>query len=314
MRICTFRELPSGWEASHVLLTHQAFGNSWDPRVLTSDRFRRGYPPFADYVGLCAWDRGRIVAALLVRHIPFRTRHGDRIVAGLGHVATSPEYRRRGLARALITEAHRRERAHGTPFSILYTGRSIIAHALYEKLGYCDIFDFPRGTRLISRTAAGPALPWRWRPARASDRARVEKLHARSVRGRYGFTRRGLDWRWGPRGYFVLEDDRRLRGYAKLERQGSVYGSFEAAAESRTARRILLRAMEHQVAGRWLVLGGNVLRESLPVMGRTTYDISESSHSVLMAASLAGKMRPTAISHELGADDPRFAIGDQDFF
>lgn len=314
MRICTFRELPNGWEPSLVLLVHQAFGTSLDPRVLASERYRRDYPPFADYVGLCAWDRGRIAAGLLVRRIPFRTRHGDRILAGLGHVATRPEYRRRGLARTLITEAHRRERAQGTPFSLLYTGRSIVAHSLYEGLGYSDIFDFPRGTRLIPRNARGLPSPWRWRRARTSDRSSIEKLHARVVRGRYGFIREGHDWRWVPREYFALEEGPRLRGYARMERQGNVYACFEAAADSLPARRTLLRAMEHQVAGRWLVLGGTVLRESLPVMDQAHYDLSESSHDVLMATSLTGRMSTTALSHELGADDPRFAIGNQDFF
>jgi GNAT superfamily N-acetyltransferase len=314
MRILTFRELPTGWEASHVLLVHQAFGTSWDPRVLTSEKFCRSYPPFADYVGLCAWDEGRILAAVLVRRIPFRTRHGDRFVAGLGHVATSPDHRRRGLARALIAEVQRREEAQGTPFSLLYTGRSIVAHSLYQELGYSDILDFPRATRLLPRNAPGLVPPWGWRLARATDLPRIEELHAHAVRCQYGFTRADCHWRSRPREYCVLEENRRLRGYARLERQGSVYVCFEAVASSLTARRILLRALERQVAAKWLVLGGSALRDFLPILAGTPYEVSQSSHDVLMARSLVGTMSPEALSHELGTDDPRFAIGSQDFF
>ena len=314
MRICTLQELPQGWEASQVLLVHHAFWDSWDPRVLASERYRSEYPAFADYGGLFAWDRGRIVAGLVVRRIPFRTRHGIRMVAGLGHVATRPDARRRGLARALINEAHRRERKRGTAFSLLFTGRAIVAHSLYETMGYHDLFDFPRGTRLIPARAPGLARPWRWRPARETDREPIPVLHACAIRGSYGFTRLGFPWRWEPKDHFVLEEGSRLRGYAKLERHGSVYDCFEAVAGSLPTRRRLLRALEHQVAGSWLVLGGNVLREFVPAMGRTPYTISESSHDVLMAASLSEKMSSRALRHELGADSPHFAIGRQDFF
>lgn len=314
MRIRTFHELTKGWEASDVLLIHHAFGSSWDPRDLSSERFRRAYPAFADYVGLFACDRGRIAAGLMIRRLPFRTRHGVQIVAGVGHVATQPDQARRGLARSLLVEAHRREREHGTSFALLYTRRSIVAHSLYEEMGYRDLTEFPRATRLIPARTPALVRPWRWRPAKARDRSAIEQLHARSVDGRYGFTRTGGHWRWEPRDHFVLEEGRRLRGYAKLERQEGVYGCFEATAGPAKARRKLLKGLEHQASGHWLVLSENALREAAPVMGRTPYAVSESSHFVLMGASLRARMGAKELAHELGTDDPDFAIGDQDFF
>ena len=322
MRILTFRELPPGWEADSVLLMHNAFGSSWDPHALSTRRFGTDYPQRAEYVGLGAVERGRIVSSVAVHRFPFRTRRGDCTCSGLGAVATLPTHARRGLARSLIEEAHRRERLSGSPFMLLYTGRSILAHALYESLGYRDVLDFPRAVRPVPRTKRPLPAGWRWRRATHHDRRPIEELRADLGRARCGFTRQGVEWWPGPRRWFgpalqewfVLERHRHVVGYANLRTEGQVRACHEGMARTEQARGLLLRALESQASGGWLLLGSPVLDELRRAQGMHAYTPEEGSYGVLMAKSLGGSLSRSALVHELGTDCPGFLIGTADAY
>ena len=311
MKIVPIADLPVGWESQSVLLMHQAFGSSWDPRRLGKER---QYPPYTDYVGLCAMEGDRIVASLAVHRFPFRSRVGDLQCSGLGGVATLPTHRGRGFAKLLIAEAHARERESGIPYCLLFTGRSSFAHSLYEKLGYRDVFEFPRAVREV--TAAEARLPtrWGWRRAAPTDRRDIERIHGVRFENALGFTRRGVDWWPGAPGWFVLERNGRLRAYAKLEAQGSVKACHEAIGRDVAARRALLSSLEREVAGRWLLLGTGPLREFEGLPRARSYSQSVSSYGVLMAKALGGSPSRSTINHILGTDGRAFAFGSQDAF
>lgn len=311
MKVVPFRELPVGWEAQNVLLMHQAFGSSWDPRRLGREH---QYPPFADYLGLCALDEGKLVASVTVHRFPFRTREGEVISAGLGSVATLPTHRGRGLARKLVEEAHAREREAGIPFCFLYTGRSNVAHTLYEHLGYRDVLEFPRAVRHIPARARRLPAGWVWRKARATDRQVVEHIHALRTRNALGFTRRGFDWWSGPSGWFLVERDGRPRGYGQVEVQGKIKGCHEAIGLDRAARRVVLSALEGHAAGSWLLLGSASMRELGTERARARYTLSPGSYGVLMAAPLKTPTDAQNLGHLLGVDSPTFAHGSQDAF
>ena len=321
MRILTFRELPQGWEADCVLLMHNAFGSSWDPRAVSTPRFERHYPRPAEYVGLCAVERGRIVSAVLTHRFPFRTRQTDGICSGLGAVATLPTHAGRGLARSLIEEVHRRERRSGSPFILLYTGRSIVAHALYESLGYHDVLEFPRAVRPVPKARRALPREWCWRRATRGDRRTIEGLRADLGRTRFGFTRQGVDWwptrQWfapGPPEWFVLERDGRVVGYAGVTTEGQVRVCQEGMARTELARNLLLRSLESEASGRWLMIGSALIHELRKTPGIRAYTLEEGSYTVLMAKSLDGPFHQSDLIHELGSDRPDFLIGPADAF
>ena len=321
-RILTFRELPPRWQADCVLLLHNAFGSSWDPRAMSRPGFERIYPRPSEYVGVCAVDRGRVVSAVLVHRFPFRTRRTDGICSGLGAVATLPTHAGRGLARSLIEEVHRRERRSGSPFVLLYTGRSIVAHSLYEGLGYHDVLDFPRAARLAPKTLRPLPRGWRWRRAVPDDRRSIEELRTEMGRTRFGFTREGVDWwpvppQWfaaGPLDWFVLEHDRSIVGYAGFTTEGQVRVSNEGMARTDAARSFLSRSLEREASGSWLVIGSSLFHELRDVPGMRAYSVVKGSYSVLMARSLEGRPSRSGLIHELGTDRPDFLIGVADAF
>ena len=314
MRIVTFRELPVGWETETALLKHLAFGASWDPRSLTPHRFEQKYPAYADYGGLCAVERGRVVSSLAILRFPFRARRGLVRCSGLGAVATLPTFSRRGFAKHLIREAHQRERADGSAFMLFYANRSQIAHALYEKLGYHDVLEFPRAIRRVPTHRDVLPEGWRWRTAARRDRTSIEHLFASIARRRYGFIRKGADWWPGPRGWFVLERRGELVAFARLEKEGRVVACQDAATRPGTTRALLLRCLESEASGSWLMLGTTLVHELRSVPGLREYAISRGSYSVLMGQSLEEPMRPSTIVHELGTDTPDFLIGASDSY
>lgn len=314
MRVVTFSELPAGWEAETVLLKHLVFGPSWDPRSLTPRRFEQRYPAYADYGGLCAIERGRVVSSFAVHRFPFRGRRGLVRCSGLGAVATQPAFSHRGFAKRLIQEAHRRERASGSAFMLLFTNRYQVAHALYEKVGYRDVLEFPRAIRRVPTGRNALPAGWRWRTASRRDRGPIEALYSSIARRRFGFTREGTNWWTGPREWFVLERRGELEAFAKLERQGQILVCQDAAMRPGPARTLLFRCLESEAAGAWMMVGTTLLRELRSVPGLRSYAISRGSYGVLMGLSLQESARPSTITHELGADDPDFLVGTSDSF
>jgi len=318
----TVRELPPGWEADSVLLLHSAFGASWDPRDLSVQQFEKAYPRPADYLGLCAVERGRIVSSVAVYRFPFRTRTGDCTCSGLGAVATLPTYSRRGLARRLIEEAHRRERQSGSRFALLYTGRSIVAHSLYESLDYHDVLDFPSAVRLVPRAKLALPPGWLWRRAQRDDRRTIEGLRARWGRSRCGFTREGSEWcsgppPWfapGPQGWLVLKHGGSVVGYAGLSTEGRVRACREGMAEPGLARSLLLRCLESEASGKWLLLDSPLVHELRTAPGTHAYTAVEGSHSVLMAKALDAHLGGSDLVRELGTDRPDFLFGMADTY
>jgi predicted acetyltransferase len=94
------------------------------------------YVPTAEQVelegALCSYDGGRPVA--MVCAIPLAQWFAGRTVscAGISSVATLPEYRGHGVARALVSTALRKQRASGRLVSALYPSTA----SLYRSLGY----------------------------------------------------------------------------------------------------------------------------------------------------------------------------------
>jgi hypothetical protein len=85
-------------------------------------------------------------------------------------------------------------------------------------------------------------------------------------------------------------------------------------ARTELAPGFLLRSLEAEASGRWLVLGSPVIYELRKAPGIHAYRLEEGSYSVLMAKSLEGPLRQPDLVHELGTDRPGFLIGTADSY
>jgi len=140
--------------------------------------------------------RGRTLASFIgVAELMVRTRSGETESAlGIHHVATHPAFARQGLCRRLFDFVHDEYRKADRRFSFLYTSHSLVARALYCKLGYKEI--------PLSGTRAPRALlilpPTRERPRRNRTRiaelAVAEKLFADTTNDEVGFVVRQRGW------------------------------------------------------------------------------------------------------------------------
>ena len=112
----------------------------------------------------------------------------------------------------------------------------------------------------------------------------------------------------------MLERDEGIVGYASLRSEGRVLACDEGMGRSERARSLLLRSLESEGSGRWLMLGSSMIDELRNAPGIHDYTIERSSYGVLMARSLAGPVRRSDLAHELGTDRPGFLIGTADAF
>src|SRR5512143_1014193 len=74
-----------------------------------------------------------------VFRLPLISLEGREDAGGVWAVSTHPQHARRGIASALLDEAHARMRAAGLRFSTLGTNRHGVGYQLYQKHGYVDM-------------------------------------------------------------------------------------------------------------------------------------------------------------------------------
>lgn len=137
-----------------------------------------------------------------VFHLPMISTEGREDVGGVWAVSTHPPHAGRGVASALLEEAHTRMRAAGLRFSTLGTSRSGVAYRLYQKHGYVDTNVW--ATALTSWEMAHQPTRLRAQPAGVEGFDFVEKIFENIAKEYLGFA-----WRHMP---FV-----RLRDKVKLE-------------------------------------------------------------------------------------------------
>jgi GNAT superfamily N-acetyltransferase len=167
------------------------------------------------------WRHGRVVEVdgAVVGYLRIFDRRlwlrGARLrAAGIGSVATHPDYRRRGLATALLRDTLALLRREGYHLSFLGTE---VAPAFYERLGWRMVRQPSHG----APAAEAAALPERpgltMRPFAPSDLTVVARIHARATRGRTGSVARSLRY-WTDHlswidddasGFLVAATDRR---------------------------------------------------------------------------------------------------------
>ena len=312
MRIVAYDELSPSLDRQRAALQLGAFRRVFDRRTVSV--YRRRWRDFADYVGLFAVERGELLGQVYVRRIPYRTATAVEQVAGIVAVTTRVDARRRGVARALLTEVHRREARLGIRFALLWTNRGWFAHELYESLGYRDVYLPSLAVRSV-----GPGGPGRGdgslRPPSADELAGLESLYQELVGSADGFgpRRRGFLQVVHDSGLLNLRELRVYRrggrtvGYAMVASAPYQLTTGELVASEEDLPR-LVRALEREARGGAFVL-------SLSPFDRLHEHLEQKGYLVrpggdwhaLMACPLAGQMDAPALRHALAIDRPSFS-------
>ena len=189
MDIVTYRELEP--KDDFMLLMEMGFGSPLSPvrfeKIIDLDIRLRNGP-----VGFCAVENGRVLAFVGVMDIPTKTVDGDEMmVGGIYDVVTHPGFAKRGLCRALMDRAHAYFEENKYPFSFLLTNRTIIAYALYKKMGYVEIEKFsqyPTAYKILRKDEPEKKLQAELNPEK------IHKLYFEYVKDKTGFVVRQKDF------------------------------------------------------------------------------------------------------------------------
>jgi len=319
MRLLTFDELTPSMEVDRTLIHLASFGGTF-PRA-SIDARRRRTKALADYVGVFAVERGRLLGQTFVLRIPYTFPGGTELVSGLVAVGTRPDRRRAGVAREILTDIHRREKEAGIRFSTLWTNRSWGAHRLYEELGYRDIYSSPWAVHAPLQLS--PPRPRDVRPARRSDLVDLERLHSRQAEGRIGFCRE-------PNGYLkaavaageldpgkelvVVRSGGRLRGYADLEATPYRVICGELVATSFAARRSLVSEVQRRARRNPFAFQHTPVTDAPELFRGNGFSNVPTSWYVLMASSLAERWTAGAALSQFATNDRRFLCMSWDRF
>jgi GNAT superfamily N-acetyltransferase len=318
MRIVSFDELPERWEPKAQLLDASVGWFLMDFRRMKEAR-RLGYPA-ADYFGVYAVEGDEVQSAVRVLRIPYTLASGTtETVSGICGVATRREWSRKGLARALLGEVHRREAAAGNRFSLLWMGFWNFSHTLYTSVGYTDIYT----PRLAMRRCDGPKSErqkYELRTAKKGDAATIEKLHVESTRGRVGFTPRPKSvlpplFKLGllkPEAFRLVLSGGEPVGYLQMQKGPGWIKSDEVVLTGRADPGEVASLLQREAAPGWLLLQGTFVRDSSAPLRRLGYLFTDYLYYGLMARPLEGAHRD--VKRELGTVSRSFTCHFLDYF
>ena len=169
------------------------------------DAFRRE----TEHDSTFRWRQGRVVEVdgAVVGYLRIFDRRmwlrGARLrAAGIGSVATHPDYRRRGLATALLRDTL--ALLHRDGYHLSFLG-SEVAAAFYERLGWRIVRQPSHGAPAAEAAALPETHGLTVRPFAASDLSTVAGIHARATRGRTGSVARSLRY-WSDHMSWVADD------------------------------------------------------------------------------------------------------------
>jgi len=317
MRILTYEELSPELERDRSVVNMAAFGSVFSREYIELLR-RLGF--VSEYVGVFAVERNRVLGHIFVLRIPFAFPAGPETISGIAAVGTRPDVGRTGVARALLTDAHRREREAGLRHAALWTNRSWGAHGLYEKLGYRDVYSSPAvvlppgggGRR-------GPTLHF----AKPSDLDEIDRLHNRMAEGRLGYCYRPVGTLRADRRLHYIDPATdilvarrrgRLAGYATVDRSPRRVICGEIVATAGITKRSLIAGVERVAKGLPCAFQHTPVRDSPELFrSRGSLTIPVSWYGML-GANLSREWTTKEAVREFATQDPRFICLAGDLF
>jgi predicted acetyltransferase len=189
MKITTYRELEP--RDDFMMLMDMAFWWPISPsqleRMIESDIRLRNSP-----VGFCAVENGRLAGFVGVLDIPTKTVAGkEEMVGGIWAVATNPGFAKRGICKVLMDRAHQYFQEKKYRFSFLVTSRTIIAYAIYEKMGYVEV-------EKVNQYPIAYKVFKQYKDEKKSetklDAAKVFEIYQQFVKDKTGFVKRQKDF------------------------------------------------------------------------------------------------------------------------
>jgi|GEM_PF-573367 predicted acetyltransferase len=310
MEILTYKEIES--KETLLPLLDNAFGWPFNPRtyekLVKIDPRLRNSP-----VGFCAVENRRVISHVGVMDLATRTLDGKvEYVGGIYGVATLPSHVRKGISTALMNKVHEYFRGKNYRFSFLCTSHTLGAYAMYQKLGYMDLFERPSAYKVLSKKKTKAVAEQR---REKLDFDRLLKVYGDFVKDKTGFVVRDKAYMemLKKTGYFgsrdcIIEDD----GYVIF--RSNVGGTWskatwirELVALSAKQKNRLIELVEAKAKD--LIMDRAVLdNDLLQVYKSNGYMVEKRSHSVLMAKPLT----LDASFKETYGD--KFFLTDLDFF
>jgi len=189
MEIITYRQLEP--KDAFMLLIDQAF---WSPlvpadfeKIINLDIRLKNSP-----VGFCVVENGKLAGFVGVLDIPTKTLSGkEEIVGGIWCVATSPRFAKKGICKTLMDRAHQYFQEKKYPFSFLQTSRTLIAYAIYVKMGYVEIEKvncYPEAYKVFQKDKLEKKSETKLDPAK------IFEIYQKFVSNRTGFVVRQKDF------------------------------------------------------------------------------------------------------------------------
>ncbi len=313
MRVVTYDELTPEMETDRALIHLSAFGGVYPSR--TVDIERRQLNTLADYVGVFAVEGGHVLGQVFVQRIPYAFRDLRGTLSGIAAVGTRPDQGRTGIARRLLTEVHRREREAGMEFAALWTNRSWGAHALYEQLGYRDVYASPWVVRLSGKPSGRRGQAPGIRPGRSSDIPEIDDLHDRRYAGRYGYCRRPrgvgqvlvrLGYLHPSQNLLVARRGRELVGYAHIDPNPWRVICGELVGGSAAVRQALVHEVNRVAGERRAVFQHTLLSESPEIFRGRGYASVPTGWYGMMGLDLAREWTTREAIDRFATADPRF--------
>jgi ribosomal protein S18 acetylase RimI-like enzyme len=267
-------------------LMEQAFGWPFDP--LEFEKTIKMDPRLRDSgVGFCAVIEGKTVANVGVMDLTMKTVDDEaERVGGVYGVATLPGHTRKGVCTALLNRAHEHFLEKGYHFSFLTTNTTIIAYALYKKLGYFDVTSFPGAYKVKDKANTHKTVMHE--KASRLNLTRMLEIYREYVKSKTGFAVRdepymkmlvktyeiaGKECITTEKGYVIFKKDKKQIRIRELVAPGK--------KEMNRLIRIVEDKAQNVVYGRDVV--DPTLREAYEDRGFTTLD---SGHGVLMVKEL----------------------------
>jgi len=289
-----------------------AFGWPFNPRMyerlVKIDPRLRNSP-----VGFCAVENGRAIGYVGVMDVATRTLDGNlEYVGGIYGVATLPSHARKGISTALMNRVHEHFRERNYHFSFLCTSHTLVAYAMYQKLGYTDLLERPSAYKVLSPKKARATVEQR---SGKLDFDRLLKVYSEFVKDKTGLVVRDKAYLMMLKktGYFsgkdcIVEED----GYVIF--RSNVGGTWSKASWIRELVALNAKATNRLVElveakAKDLIMDRDVLDKALlQVYKSRGYMIEKRSHIVIMVKPL------TADASFKRTYGDKFYLTDLDFF
>ena len=316
MRIVIHDEVPESFD-TEIQLMH--LGASWG--IFDFDHIEHarkvGYPS-SDYFAVYAIEHNQPLAKVEVIHIEFETPSGPETMSGIGGVVTRRDKSRLGLARELLLDVHKREKASGIRHSLLWTGRNNKAHNLYESLGYFDIYD--PGIALLKTSKQNNSGELTMRSVTPEDADLMDSLHSEITTKRLGFKKRCKDFMnlvfalefEKPESFRIFNQNNTPIGYAQFQQNTGWIRSYEVVVVPEYFNQIV-SLLETEAKGNWLAFANSFVSDAHGELTKRAYAFSDYTYGTLMACELD---QPTKENMNvlLGTNNPRFVCHALDHF